>query len=643
MTLLRTLLEITVYSAVLLGAVLLFRALLKKHASPALRYAAWFLLIARLLLPVTIGGITLVVLPAQEALAQTPAPVQEQLTDNTSAAPYLPPAVNNEPASANVPVVRVDAQAGNAAVITSPGTETEWSWETALIALWICGAVAMWLNTAIASAKLRERLASSLPLPEEWQQQALRIQRELGIHRRVRYVMMEGFASPALNMSFSPTVVIPMELLSSDEAYIEFALRHELTHVKRGDHLVCLLLTLLKAVYWFNPVVWVAARLMKADMETACDSSVVAPMDGVQKKQYAATIIDMYAQAQPQFVLGLALGSTRQTAERRVRGIYMRSRSARGTKAAAVLMTLVMLFACFTTACQPVTEPGSDNPTETPVTSETAAPSESASPEFSATPAPDNGDFGASFPDQFTDGEVIKTENSYQSKNVHITIEKVERDGITYYVADIYVKNLDCFKTAFAEDTFGSTAPTDTVAADVGGILAINGDNSISGEGPVMRNGLLSCLVSPVTSDMLVMYDDGTMQTYSPDNFDAETATDNGALQIWSFGPMLLDNGQPMTEFNSAVQKSNPRTAIGYYEPGHYCFVVVDGRQEGYSVGMTLTELSQLFYDLGCSVAYNLDGGQTSEMVFMDGFVNQPYNGGRSTGDIVYIADLSGE
>ena len=54
---------------------------------------------------------------------------------------------------------------------------------------------------------------------------------------------------------------------------------------------------------------------------------------------------------------------------------------------------------------------------------------------------------------------------------------------------------------------------------------------------------------------------------------------------------------------------------------------------------MTLQQLSQLFYRLGCAAAYNLDGGQSSEMVFLDGFVNQPYKGGRSVSDIVFIAD----
>jgi exopolysaccharide biosynthesis protein len=94
-----------------------------------------------------------------------------------------------------------------------------------------------------------------------------------------------------------------------------------------------------------------------------------------------------------------------------------------------------------------------------------------------------------------------------------------------------------------------------------------------------------------------------------------------------------------MSQFNSKVNPENPRTAIGYYEPGHYCFVVVDGRQDGYSDGLTLAELSQLFHDLGCQTAYNLDGGQSSMMVFQDSLVNQPYKGGRNSSDIVYLTD----
>jgi len=102
---------------------------------------------------------------------------------------------------------------------------------------------------------------------------------------------------------------------------------------------------------------------------------------------------------------------------------------------------------------------------------------------------------------------------------------------------------------------------------------------------------------------------------------------------------MLLQDGKPMEKFNSVVTPRNPRAAIGYYEPGHYCFVLVDGRQDGYSRGLSLKELSQLFYELGCKEAYNLDGGQTAVMAFMGQLANRPYNGGRDVSDIIYIAE----
>jgi len=90
------------------------------------------------------------------------------------------------------------------------------------------------------------------------------------------------------------------------------------------------------------------------------------------------------------------------------------------------------------------------------------------------------------------------------------------------------------------------------------------------------------------------------------------------------------------------VNPRNPRSALGYFEPGHYCFILVDGRQPGYSDGLTLEDLSQVFYDLGCTVAYNLDGGQTAVMAFMGEETNIPYEGGRQTSDILFIAENEG-
>lgn len=102
------------------------------------------------------------------------------------------------------------------------------------------------------------------------------------------------------------------------------------------------------------------------------------------------------------------------------------------------------------------------------------------------------------------------------------------------------------------------------------------------------------------------------MKTFTPSEFGAQQAIQDGAWQSRVFGPSLLDEaGKAKTDFITwdYIRESHPRTAIGYYEPGHYCLLVVDGRQKDYSRGMFLTELSKLFESLGCKAAYNLDGG----------------------------------
>ena len=89
------------------------------------------------------------------------------------------------------------------------------------------------------------------------------------------------------------------------------------------------------------------------------------------------------------------------------------------------------------------------------------------------------------------------------------------------------------------------------------------------------------------------------------------------------------------------AQITNPRTAIGMVEPLHYIMVVSDGRTEE-SEGLSLFDLGNLMQDLGCDVAYNLDGGGSSTFWFRGEVLNKPTTFGdviqeRLISDIVYI------
>ena len=301
----------------------------------------------------------------------------------------------------------------------------------------------------------------------------------------------------------------------------------------------------------------------------------------------------------------------------------------------ALTIAGLLIFLLF----QRVLHSNSVDPTQLPNTSPVAsAPLDGTTPSNGGTTT-SAGPFASKFPDKFTTGEVEKTDTTYKSQHLNITITQGQRGDAIYYLADIYVSDIKYLKTAFAGGKYGGgTASIADTLAENNGILGINGDYySARNDGIVIRNGEL--YREKVFADVLIMNNDGSMATYTADAFDIDTVKQNGAWQGWSFGPMLLQNGQPMTEFNSNVVRANPRTAIGYYEPGHYCFIVVDGRQPGYSEGLAMADLSQLMYDLGCKVAYNFDGGQTSMMVFDGKVVNKPYKDGRSCSDIVYVGE----
>jgi exopolysaccharide biosynthesis protein len=285
-------------------------------------------------------------------------------------------------------------------------------------------------------------------------------------------------------------------------------------------------------------------------------------------------------------------------------------------------------------------------PTQSPVltanTTATATPSTVATDQPTATPQPaDLGMWGEKFADKFSGGDVVKTDSSYQSHDINVTVTKNDYQGATYFVADIYVRNLQNFMSGLANDKVGVGQRETTLsqAKRHNAIIAINGDNYGNRyDGVVVRNGTLDR--SKVYKDVLVMNNDGTMAAFSPKAFDINSIKTNGAWQVWNFGPNLLDaDGQPLTSFDYPdIGGANPRTAIGYYEPGHYSLVLVDGRSAS-SNGLKLPDLAELMNNLGCKLAYNLDGGRTSVMAFMGKVINSPYEGGRSTSDTVFVSE----
>ena len=142
----------------------------------------------------------------------------------------------------------------------------------------------------------------------------------------------------------------------------------------------------------------------------------------------------------------------------------------------------------------------------------------------------------------------------------------------------------------------------------------------------------------------LVIYEDGSFAIINETDVTGEELLADGAQQVLSFGPALIENGTVVVSENDEVGKaktSNPRTAIGIVDNLHYMFVVSDGRTDE-NAGLSLLQLSEFMKEFGVTTAYNLDGGGSSTMYFNGKVINNPTTNGRSiaersVSDIVYI------
>ena len=138
-----------------------------------------------------------------------------------------------------------------------------------------------------------------------------------------------------------------------------------------------------------------------------------------------------------------------------------------------------------------------------------------------------------------------------------------------------------------------------------------------------------------------MLYCDGTMKTFLAGELDPEAEMAKGAYHIFNFGPGLLnEDGTPRTDFSAYddISGKHPRTVLGYIEPGHYLLVVIDGRMSKIR-GLSLTGLAEFMQSLGCRQAFNMDGGQTSQMVVGTTLINTPYKGGRNCSDYIAVID----
>ena len=185
-----------------------------------------------------------------------------------------------------------------------------------------------------------------------------------------------------------------------------------------------------------------------------------------------------------------------------------------------------------------------------------------------------------------------------------------ERPGRKYQYPYVIAKEAGCV-LAFSDDFFAARM----AAFDTVGIIIRDGQ-VISSKTHKMSTTHLPNL------DMLALFKDGSMAAYECNEHTAEELLEMGAAEVFSFGPVLLKNGEINEKLYRYYRSTEPRQALGMIAPGHYLLLSVQGRIKE-SKGTMLQRVAEMMKARGVTEALNLDGGNTMALVFRGRMLNK--------------------
>jgi beta-lactamase regulating signal transducer with metallopeptidase domain len=165
-------------------------------------------------------------------------------------------------------------------------------WTTLVFPIWLGGVGAVLLLLAVGLARIMWLDRVTRPVADEaWLILVEELSLELGLTRHVRLLQSQGPAMPMTWGIRRPAILLPAEADGWTAERRRDVLLHELAHVKRQDFLVQLIARIACAVYWFHPLVWLAATRLREERERACDDHVLRA--GATPSAYAAHLLEI--------------------------------------------------------------------------------------------------------------------------------------------------------------------------------------------------------------------------------------------------------------------------------------------------------------------------------------------------------------
>ena len=338
--------EILLTSSVLILAVLLLRRAFRDRISRRAQYVLWALVLVRLLVPVSLPGADFSVLSAAEPVGRT---VTERLEQREIYRVPLAPSPMGTAPQVTSPAPQIEGGGSPSGEAAAPsGGEEAFSYPVIrervvtaadlLTVLWLIGIAAMAVWFLVTNLRFWQKLRRTrAPYAAE-------------NCRYPVYLVEAGLPSPCLFGLFRPAIYLTPAVVTSPER-LRHVLAHETAHARHLDPLWSLLRSVCLAVYWFDPLVWIAAAVSKADGELACDEGTIRQLGEGERIPYGRTLIGLVARrsgAGGVLSCSTTMTGGKKTVQRRIAQLVKQpetKKTALFLAAAALALAAVFVFA----------------------------------------------------------------------------------------------------------------------------------------------------------------------------------------------------------------------------------------------------------------------------------------------------------
>ena len=405
--------ELLITSSVLIIVLLILRAVFAKSVRRTLIYSTWLLVALRLLIPVQFGEMSISVLnlfqPVTQAVtdisnkpvieaapvappqalpeAQPDQPVQPVLPEIPEQSPITPDIQlpDNDPVpEPDMPQQEVPAPEVQPPVQEQVQTPEEknpitvgqiawsvWAVGSVLVAIWLSFSN---LHFVRRMKKTATAISADSPIP---------------------VYVTENAVSPCLVGLFRPAVYLTPEV-AKDEQLRRYVMTHELTHYAHKDHIWSTVRCLCLCLYWFDPLVWVAAWCSRRDCELACDEGAMARLGEEERIAYGKALLTVVQEASVPSRLMLTATTMAETKRQLRRRVNFIARKPHLSLFAAIALVLVcsLVVGCVATGAMPQTvaedpiieSPAITEPTEATTPTEAVSPTETVVPTETTAP-----------------------------------------------------------------------------------------------------------------------------------------------------------------------------------------------------------------------------------------------------------------